>query len=137
MYILQKPVALMGFLISAFVPLFTPFLKVPIKGNWNLYQTDTSLFALTYGILAICVLFFFLRKVSVSRIMTWVYAGWCVLGFTAVFFKINNYFGFKFFDGMLAKSLHLKWGWVALYIGAAVLLFSTRHVKALAEKDAK
>lgn len=131
MYILQKPVAFIGFILSAIVPLVSPFLKVPIKGNWNLYQTDTGLFAFIYAVLALCVLFFFLRKVSVYRIMTRVYAGCCLLGLLAVYVKINNYFGFNFVDGMLAKTLHLKWGWIALFIGAAVLLMSTRRVKTL------
>ncbi len=136
MYILRKPMALVGIFVSALSPLFLPFLKVPIKGNWNLYQTDASLFFITYGLLALCVLAFFLRKVSFYRLCTKIYLGWCVLGFLAVYFKINNYFGMKFVDNLLSSTLHLRWGWFFLFFGALVMLISVKKtVVAQAEPE--
>lgn len=73
---------------------------------------------------------FFLRKVSVFRWLTRFYLAWCVLGFVAVYFKINNYFGMKFVDGLLSKTLHLKWGWIVLFIGALILVFSVKKIDA-------
>ncbi|WP_437920795.1 hypothetical protein [Sphingobacterium sp. LRF_L2] len=129
MYVLRKPLAIFGILISAASPIFLPFLKVPIKGNWNLYQTDVGLFAITYGLLGLCVFAFFLRKVSFFRICSRIYLAWCLLGFVAVYFKINNYFGMKLVDGLLAKTLHLKWGWCFLFLGAFILLIAVKKLK--------
>lgn len=128
MHILRKPLALIGIFVSALAPIFLPFLKVPVKGNWNLYQTDVSLFLITYALLALCVLAFFLRKVTFYRWCTKIYLGWCVIGFAAVYFKINNYFGMKLVDGLLSKTIHLQWGWFLLFLGALVLLISVKKV---------
>ena len=126
MYILNKAFAWLGIAIAALSTVFCPFVKAPLVGRWNLYQTDLILFFITHGILAVAVIFLFMRKVSLFRWMTWIFAGWCVLGLTAVYFKINNYFGVKFFDGILAKTLHIQWGWFFLFVGAVILLFSVR-----------
>ncbi|HLS94156.1 MAG TPA: hypothetical protein VK017_01230 [Sphingobacterium sp.] len=133
MYILRKPLAVTGILLSAIAPIFLPFLRVPVKGNWNLYQTDTGLFAVTYAFLALCVLGFFLRRVSLYRMFVFVYAAWCLCGFLAVYFKVNNYFGMKLFDGMLAKVIHLKWGWFFFFLGAFILLLSVKKINRVEE----
>lgn len=132
MHILRKPIALLGIFISALAPVFLPFLKVPIKGNWNLYQADVSLFLINYALLALCVLAFFLRKVSFYRLCAKIYLGWCIVGFIAVYFKINNYFGMKLVDGLLAKTIHLKWGWFFLFLGALTLLISVKKIAQIA-----
>lgn len=62
MYVLNKPFALLGVAVASLSTVFCPFLKVPIKGNWNLYQTDVRLFLITLGILGLTVLFFVMRK---------------------------------------------------------------------------
>lgn len=129
MYILNKIYALLGIAIATLSTLFCPFLKVPLKGNWNLFQTDLMLFGLTIGILSLLVLFFFLRRVSLFRWTSYLFFVWSIVGFLAVYFKINNYFGMKVVDGLLSKTLHLQWGWF-VFIGAAVLiLLSTKKVK--------
>jgi len=131
MYILRKPLALSGMALVALSTIFTPFLRVPIKGNWNLYELDASLFAVTFGLLGLCVLAFFLRKVSFFRLASRIFFGWCIVGFLGVYFKINNFFGMKFVDGLLSKTLHLKWGWFVFFLGAVLMLFSVRKVKPL------
>lgn len=135
MYILRKPLALSGMAIVALSTIFTPFLRVPIKGNWNLYELDTSLFMVTYGILGLCVLAFFLRKVSFFRIVSRVFFVWTIIGFLGVYFKINNFFGMKLVDGMLSKTLHLKWGWLVFFLGALLMLLSVKKVKPLATAE--
>lgn len=133
MYILHKPLAWTGVGISALSTVFCPFLRVRLVGNWNLYQTDTSLFVTTIGLLAFCVSLLFIRKVNAFRVVTRLFAGWTVLGFLAVYFKINNYFGMKLVDGVLARTLHLKWGWFFLFLGALILILSVRKVKVIKE----
>jgi hypothetical protein len=129
MYILRKPIALLGIAVSALSTLFCPFLKVPIKGNWNLYETDTSLFLITLGILGLSVLFFVSRKIALFRITSIVNLIWTILGLVAVYFKINNYFGMKLVDGLLAKTLHIQWGWAVLILSALVMVWSVKKVK--------
>ncbi len=125
MVILRKYFALLG-LILGFLLILTPMLKVPIKGNWNLYQTDTLLFGLTYLQLAVLALLFFMRSVQAFRWMTLLYFGWFILALAAVYLKINNYFGFSLVDGLLAKSIHLRWGWIVFGLSALLLLVSTK-----------
>ena len=129
MYVLRKPIALLGIALSALSTVFCPFLKVPIKGNWNLYETDTSLFLITLAILGLSVLFFVSRKVGLFRITSVVYLIWTILGLVAVYFKINNYFGMKLVDGLLAKTLHIQWGWAVLIFSALVMVWSVKKVK--------
>ena len=135
MYILRKPIALLGIAVAALSTVFCPFLKVPIKGNWNLYETDTSLFLITLGLLGLAVLFFVSRKIALFRFTTITFFVWSILGFVAVYFKINNYFGMKMVDGLLAKTLHLKWGWIVLILSAVVMVLSVSKVKEVKSYD--
>lgn len=130
MYILNKPFAIIGIAVAALSTVFCPFLKAPLVGNWNLYQTDVRLFGITMALLGLATFVFFIRKVLLFRFIVVVFAAWCTLGFLAVYFKINNYFGMKLVDGLLSKTLHIKWGWFFLFLGALVMLLSVRKVKA-------
>ncbi|WP_433896135.1 hypothetical protein [Sphingobacterium mizutaii] len=121
---LNKPLALIGFFVVFFSAIFCPFLKVPLQANWNLYQVDTALFMITNGLLGLSVLLFFMRKLSAFRISAWVLIAWIILSFILVFFQINNYLGFKLIDGLLSKTLNVKWGWGVLFLGALLILFS-------------
>lgn len=129
MYILNKPFALLGIAIAALSTVLTPFLKVPLVGNWNMYESDIFLFAITIGILALAVFFFFLRKIYLFRLTSILFFVWCLVGLATVYFKINNYFGMKLVDGLLSKTLHLKWGWFFLFIGAIIMILSVRKLK--------
>lgn len=108
-------------------------LKVPFKGNWNLYQLDSRLFFITYGIIALCAFFMFIRKLAAFRFMVIVLFGWFFLSLAAVYFKVNNYFNFKLADKLLAKTLHFQWGWVVLFVGIVFLLFSVKKLKVATE----
>ena len=121
---LNKPLALIGFFVVFFSAIFCPFLKVPLQANWNLYQVDTALFMITNGLLGLSVLLFFMRKLSAFRISACVLIAWIILSFILVFFQINNYLGFKLIDGLLSKTLNIKWGWGVLFLGALLILFS-------------
>lgn len=130
MQIIRKPFAFLGMFILSVAPIFLPYLRVPLKGNWNLYQVDVALCFLTYALLGLCVFAFFLRRVRFYKRCTQVFALWVVIAFAAVYFKINNYFGMKLVDGLLAKTIHLSWGWYVLALGALILLFSVKKVDA-------
>lgn len=130
---LNKPLALLGFFVVFISTIFCPFLKVPLQANWNLYQVDTALFMITNGILGLCVLLFFMRKLSGFRIAALALIAWIILSFILVYFQINNYVGFKFLDGLLSKTLNIKWGWVVVLAGAVMILFSVGKGKRIGE----
>lgn len=129
MYVLHKSYAWVGIFIAALSTVFCPFLKVPLLGNWNLYQTDMFLFGITNGLLALLVLVLFVRKINAFRMVSFVFFAWCCLGLLGVYFKINNYFGMKLADGLLAKAIQMKWGWFVLFLGAFILILSVKKVK--------
>lgn len=129
MYILRKPIALLGIAVAALSTVFCPFLKVPIKGNWNLYQADMNLFLITLGMLGFSTLFFVLRKIVLFRLTAIICLVWTILGLVAVYFKINNYFGMKLVDGLLAKTLQIQWGWLVLILSVLVMVLSVKKVK--------
>ncbi|GGE07991.1 hypothetical protein GCM10011516_02160 [Sphingobacterium cellulitidis] len=79
---------------------------------------------ITNGLLGLSVLLFFMRKLSAFRISALVLIAWIVIAFILVFFQINNYLGFKLIDGLLSKTLNIKWGWAVLLFGALLILFS-------------
>lgn len=132
MVIIRKYFAIVG-LIICFLSSMTPFLKVPIKGNWNLYQVDAYLFFITMLILGITALLFFVRAVRAYQWMIRLAACWYLLSVSAVWFKINNYFEWGFADKLLSKSLHMRWGWIVYLIGILLLLLSTKKIGATNE----
>jgi hypothetical protein len=132
MIIIRKSLALSGLILCLLAGML-PMLKVPIKGNWNLYQTDAALFFITYMIIGITALLFFVRQLTGYRLMARVAAVWYLISISAVFFKINNYFGWGFADRLLSKSIHMRWGWIVYLVGIALLLLSVKKVKQIEE----
>lgn len=128
MLVVHKFRAYIG-LILCLIAGLCPMLKVPFKGNWNLYQVDTRLFIITYGILAICTFFLFIRKLGAYKFMVVTFLVWFLVSVAAVYFKVNNYFNFKFVDNLLSKTISFQWGWIVLLVGVLFLLFSTSKLK--------
>ncbi|UKT64623.1 hypothetical protein [Pedobacter mucosus] len=126
MLILNKFFAWVGVLLCV-IASFCPMLKVPIKGNWNLYQSDARLFLITYAIIGIAVLFLFIRWLGAFRFMTFVMAIWYVLAIAAVYFTSNNYTKYGFANKLIGKVVHFQWGWIVLLIGVLFMLFSVKR----------
>ncbi|MCX2575484.1 hypothetical protein [Pedobacter sandarakinus] len=131
MLILNKFRALLGIILCAIAG-FCPILKVPLKGNWNLYQSDARLFFITYIMIAILVLFLFIRKAGAVRFMSVAMAIWYVLSLAAVFFTKNNYTKYGFANKLIGKVVHFQWGWIVLLVGILFLLFSTKRAEKIA-----
>lgn len=128
MLIVNKPIALLG-LIILFAAAFCPMLQVKILFNlvtWGLYKTDPRLFLITYAIVAITALCFFVRQLKAYRLLTRVLLVWILLMAAAVYFKSTHYFNLKFADNLLGKTIHFQWGWILLAIGSVLLLFSVK-----------
>ena len=123
MLILKKTNAYIGLLLAIIAITVSPIIKVPIQGNWNLYQTDVRLFLISFVIIAFIAFCLFLRQLKAFRFFSIVFLIWGLLMAAAVYFKSNNYFGRKFFDGLIAKTIHYQWGWIGLLV--AMLLLKT------------
>jgi len=126
MLILNKFRAFVGVLLCI-IASFSPMLKVPIKGNWNLYQSDARLFMITYAIIVISVLFLFIRKAGAFRFMSFVMSIWYVLAVVAVYFTANNYTKYGFANKLIGKVVHFQWGWIVFLVGVLFMLFSTKR----------
>lgn len=126
MLTVNKINAYLGLLLAVIAATVAPVIKVPIKGNWNLYQTDSRLFFITSVTIALMAFVFFIRKIKAFKFFTVVFAIWSLLMAAAVYFKSNHYFGAKFFDKVLASTISYQWGWVVLLVAVVLLLTSVR-----------
>jgi len=126
MLVLNKFRAWLGILLCV-VASFCPMLKVPIKGNWNLYQSDARLFIITYAIIALLVLILFIRKAGAFRFMSFVMGIWYILAVGAVYFTANNYTKYGFANKLIGKVVHFQWGWIVFLVGVIFMLFSTKR----------
>ena len=126
MLIVNKINAYIGLLLAVIAISICPMIKVPFKGNWVLYQTDQRLFLISIAIIGLAALCLFVRKLGAFRLMAFVLFIWSLLMAVAVYFRTNNYFGSKFFDKLLAKTIHYQWGWIVLLIGVLLLITSVK-----------
>lgn len=126
MLIINKVNAYIGLLLAIIAISICPMIKVPFKGNWNLYQTDSRLFFISLAILAITALCLYVRQLPAFRRLSVVFLLWSILMAAAVYFKSNHYFNSRFFDKILAKTIHYQWGWIVLLVGALLLMTSAR-----------
>lgn len=129
MLVVNKINAYIGLLLAIIATVITPMLKIPFKGNWNLYQTDSRLFFITISIIALLSLSLFVRQLRSFRILSFVMFFWTLLMAAAVYFKSNNYFNSKFFDKVLAKTIHYQWGWIVMLIAVLLLITSVRKLR--------
>ena len=129
MLTIHKTNAYLGLLLAVIAGSIAPIIKVPLQGNWNLYQTDSRLFFMTWAIIALAAFALFIRRVKAFKFFNIVLAIWSLLMAFAVYFKSNHYFGAKFFDKALAKTIHYQWGWVVLLVAVILLFTSVRKVK--------
>lgn len=126
MLIVNKINAYIGLILAIIAIGIAPMIKVPIKGNWNLYQTDSRLFFISFALIALASLCLFVRQLKAFRLLTFVLFVWSLLMAAAVYFKSNHYFNSKFFDKVLAKTIHYQWGWIVLLVAVILLVTSVR-----------
>ena len=126
MQVIKKINAYIGLLLAVIAIGICPMIKVPFKGNWNLYQTDDRLFFISFAIIGITSLCLFVRQLSMFRLLSFVLFVWSLLMAAAVYFKSNHYFNAKFFDKVLAKTIHYQWGWIVLLVAVLLLITSVK-----------
>lgn len=126
MLVINKINAYIGLLLTVIAITICPMIKVPFKGNWVLYQTDSRLFLISFAIIALTSLCLFVRQLKAFRLLSFVLFIWILLMAAAVYFKSNHYFDSKFFDKVLAKTIHYQWGWIVLLVGVLLLMTSVK-----------
>ncbi len=131
MLTIRKINAYIGLILAIIAATVAPILKVPIKGNWNLYQTDSRLFFITFALIAITAFCLFLRQLRGFKIFSTILFIWSIIMAAAVCFKSHNYFGKKFWDGMIAKTINYQWGWVVLLVAVLLLITSVYKLKTI------
>ena len=127
MLVINKINAYLGLLLAVIAITICPMIKVPFKGNWVLYQTDSRLLFISLAIIALTSLCLLVRKLQAFRLLSFVLLGWSVLMAAAVYFKTNHYFNSKFFDKVLAKTIHYQWGWIVLLVAVLLLITSVKN----------
>lgn len=135
MLVVKKINAYIGLILATIAITIAPMLRVPLKGNWTLYEADPRLLYISMAILGLTALLLFVRALGAFRVMAIVTLVWSALMLIAVWFKVHNYFGSKFFDRMLSKTIHFQWGWVVLLV--AVILLATSVKKERLEINEK
>lgn len=132
MLVINKINAYIGLLLGVIAISIAPMIKVPIKGSWNLYQTDSRLFFISLVLLALTAFCLFIRQLRGFKLFSILFLVWSLLMAAAVYFKSTNYFGSKFFDRVLSKTIHYQWGWIVLLIAVLLLYTSVRRQTPLA-----
>jgi hypothetical protein len=122
----------LGFLgaILVITGVFSPMLRVPIVGNWNYFDIDTTLASLV-SIAAVLGFFAALfKRAAVQRICGWAVLVIVLFTLVAVHFKVNDSFSFiplKKLASAAAGLIKYKWsGWIVQLIGAALLIGTAR-----------
>ncbi len=127
----MKNIQLLG-LILVVIGSFLPLVHVPVIGNWNYWKLDHYL-AIACWIFAACAVFGIVnhngkvvRFFGILMIL--------LFAFTLVAVKMQSleYFSFvpfKSWREAFAGTVKLKWGWIAEFLGAFLMIFATGSKK--------
>ena len=126
MLILKKTNAYIGLILAVLAISIAPMLRVPIKGNWNLYQTDTRLFFISFAIVALTAFCLFIRQLRGVKIFSILLLVWSILMAAAVYFQSNNYTKSAFANKLIGKVVHYEWGWIVLLVAVLLLVTSVK-----------
>lgn len=131
MLIIKKTNAYLGLILAMISISVAPMLKVPVKGNWNLYEADPRLLYISLAILALTAFCLLLKLLKGFRLFAYAFAAWGVIMAAAVYFNVNNYLSDKVIlhrtlNKVLSKTIHFQWGWIVLLIAIILLLTSFR-----------
>lgn len=139
MLILRKTNAYLGLILAVIAISMAPMLKVPVKGNWNLYQTDSRLFFISLAIVAFTAFCVLLKQIRAFRFFTFVLLIWSLVMAAAVWFNANNYLSekvvfHKMLNKVLSKTIAYQWGWIVLLVAVLLLVTSVRKEQLKVEK---
>jgi hypothetical protein len=103
-----------------------PMLHLPVIGNWNYWDIDTSLAAIVYALAALALIAAAGNKNGLLRFCGWALFLLLIFTFAAVQFKVTNYFSFIPFKKLAAaasKIVHIRWtGWSMIFAGSIIMI---------------
>lgn len=127
----MKNIQILGLLLVA-VGSFLPLVHVPVIGNWNYWKLDHSLAIMCWVLCAVVLFGIVNNSVKVTRISAILLVLLFLFTLFAVKFQASQYFSFmpfKSWQDKLAGIVKLRWGWVAEFLGAFIIIL-TRNNKA-------
>jgi len=120
-------ISFVGFVLlmaATWCPLLRPFGIM----NWNLYDLNKPYGMVVLLVAVVGIAGIVLKQYPVARIAAWMGLVLVVLVYIAALLKVNTTFSFIPFKGLagsLAKLIKFKWGWLLLFAGPLLSLFST------------
>ncbi|CAD7814433.1 hypothetical protein CHRY9390_02804 [Chryseobacterium aquaeductus] len=124
----MKNIQLIGFILVVFGS-FLPLVHVPIIGNWNYWKVDNSL-AIACWVFSAIALFGILNNtpkiVKVFGVLLILLFLFTIFATKYQAFSYFSFLPFKSWTETLASTVKLKWGWAVEFLGAVVMLFSTK-----------
>ncbi|MFA5244195.1 MAG: hypothetical protein WC380_02755 [Pedobacter sp.] len=111
-----------------------PMLRLPIIGNWNYWDIDTSLAVIVYSLALLALIAAAGNKNGLLKFCGWALLFLLIFTFAAVQFKATDYFSFIPFKKLAAiasKIVQIRWtGWSTIFAGSIIIiLFSGRSKK--------
>ena len=129
----MKNIQLVG-LILVIIGSFLPLVHVPVVGNWNYWDLNYYL-AIACWILSACAVFGIVNNnIRIGRIFGILLLILFCFTLFAIKFQSKEYFGFlpfKSWQETLAGVVKLKWGWVAEFLGAFLMVLVKDNTKNL------
>lgn len=108
----------------------SPMLKVPLVKYWNYWDLDTSLATVVMVLAILGIIAAIVNKHGLLRFSGWAVLAVVLLTLVGVYFKIHDTFSFIPFKKLAKVAMglvHYRWaGWVLLFIGSALMIFSGR-----------
>ena len=117
--------------IMVIIGLFLPVLKVDNMNVTLMTNENTTILAIIIGILGILsVINIYKEKYSLARRMNF----GIIVGLMVTF--VENYIDLKKLDGfsynsvvILLKQYGISWGWIILFVGSIIAIYSTTWLK--------
>ncbi|MBE7175025.1 MAG: hypothetical protein INR69_01390 [Mucilaginibacter polytrichastri] len=108
----------------------SPMLHISVVGNWNYFKIEPVLATTACLAAAIGILGAVFTRENLVRYCGWFILGWISFTLFATIFKVNDYFAiipFKKLARWMSTMITFRYaGWIAIYLGALLMIFLTR-----------
>lgn len=108
---------------------FLPLVHVPVVGYWDYWNIDHSLAVIVWILIIAALIFILKSKKSMLRLTAVLMIILFLFTIMAVKMKSLDFFSFlpfKSWQGAFAGTVKLSWGWVIEFLGAILILISSK-----------
>ena len=105
---------------------FLPLVHVPLIGNWAYYELDPYLAVFCWIFCALALLGILKNRIFITRLAALLLSVLFIFTILAVKWKSMDFFSFlplASWRSFAAGMVKLRWGWLAEFAGAALLLW--------------